>query len=103
MVVIPGLPLAELHVWGRDVEGGWWGLASWSGPDHMRPTFRSAWVPAHRVQRPPGRADRAPLLALRLPADRATWPLIWFTDGVRVDHLGAVDDPEILEQPKRPG
>lgn len=103
LVVIPGLPLADLHAWGRDPDGIWWGLCSWPGPDHMRPSFRSGWLPGHRIQRPASQTGRAPLAMIGLPSDHSLWPLLWMRDGVRVDHLGAVPDPETLEQEKKRG
>lgn len=97
-VIIAGLPLADLHAWGREPSGAWWGLVSWTGPDHHRPVTRSAWVPAICVVRPMGSRSDPRLVRLKLPAERGAWPLVWFVDGVRVEHLGAVVDPSRLAQ-----
>jgi hypothetical protein len=102
-VIVAGLPLADLHAWGREPSGGWWGLVSWIGPNHHRPLTRSAWVPAQCVVRPAASRADPRLVRLRLPVERAAWPLIWFVDGVRVEHLGAVLDPSRLAQEARPG
>jgi hypothetical protein len=98
-VIIAGLPLADLYAWGREPSGMWWGLASWNGPDHHRPITRSGWVPARCVVRPAGSRADVRLLRIKLPVERNAWPLLWFVDGVRVEHLGAVPDPSRLAQP----
>lgn len=121
-VIIAGLPLADLHAWGREPSGAWWGLVSWksvswngvswnsassnsassNSADHRRPVARSAWVPAACVVRPAGSAAQPRVVRLKLPVERGAWPLLWFVDGVRVEHLGAVRDPSQAGGHRRP-
>lgn len=102
-VIIAGLPLADLHAWGRERSGTWWGLVSWTGPNHHRPVTRSAWVPAACVVRPAGSRSDPRLARLALPVEPASWPRVWFVDGVKVEYLGPVADPSRLAQSQAPG
>jgi hypothetical protein len=102
-VVITGLPLADLHLWGCDPGGAWWGLASWHRGAHLLPMERSAWLPATCLSLPSDAVHAARLPRIRLPPDRAMWPLLWRLDGVRLEHLGAVADPATVAQTIRPG
>lgn len=69
----------------------------------MKPRFRSAWLPADVVARPPGLRPTPRSIGLHLPADPVMWPFLWFKDGVRVEHLGRIADPVDLRQPRLSG
>jgi hypothetical protein len=96
--------LADLHAWGRDPQGTWWALVSWSvygqlpgGNGHV---WCSAWLPAVQIEQSANRDERQKTVDipwLDLPADRATWPTVRTRAANRWHHYGA-----ITERPPHP-
>lgn len=92
--------LADLHAWGRDADGGWWGLITWTvrgrGVDGVLGDVTcSAWIPARELQ--PSRsatelAGYAELVRLDLP-DTGEWPALVARPNRTGYHYGRLDKP----------
>jgi hypothetical protein len=100
-VVVPLVNrLADVHAWGRDVEG-WWALISWSvygtlAEGHNGHVHCSAWVPAagvHPSNDPTVQQEYRYLERLDLPADRSAWPTPAASTGRQWHHYGAITTP----------
>jgi hypothetical protein len=71
--------LADLHLWGRDPAGQWWGLITWGTYGGAAAIHtHCAWLPASTLRQANAeqKVRYGELLRMRLPADRATWPTL---------------------------
>jgi hypothetical protein len=98
LVIVAGLPLADLLAWGVEPAGSWWALITWSS-DYQRPDQParfSAWVPARELTPslyPAQQRAYRDVLRVQLTADQASWPWPWTRGGVWWRHFGATADP----------